>query len=276
MRKTNVAVAVLFSLFFLLPTARAEFELLPQSRDQQYRTFGLFIDNQTSALFMPNSNNVWLALGEQFALVENKDWYGSPQLIVFASVNAGDRLGGSVILVETLDIRAGLTYEFSFNEHQRMAITAMHQSGHTSDNVLDQSLVSPNMGNTQLLFRYFHDIEDKFRLGATLKPYIGSSPDMLVWGSDQFVEWFPWGTAEKSTSPTPFIAGGIEQYGHSAVNWTYHVQAGVYIGNHMKPLYQPNLRFVAGYYNGVDPRFKYLSFDNGYQRFYYLGAEVGL
>lgn len=265
-----------FPILFFATLARAEYELLPQSRDEQYRTFGLFIDNQTSALFMPSGNNVWLALGEQVPLVEFKDWYGSPQLVLFASVNAGDRLDGSLILMETIDIRAGLSYEFSFNDHQRMAITAMHQSGHTSDNIQDPTLVLPNLGNSQLLFRYFQDVEDRFRLGATLKPYVGSSPNMMGWGSDQFIEWFPWGTADTYDKMTPFIAGSIEQYGHLAVNWSFNVQAGVYLGNHMKALYKPNVRFVAGYYNGVDTRMKYQQFDNGFQRFGYLGAEVGL
>jgi hypothetical protein len=256
--------------------ARADYELIPESRDQQYRTFGLFIDNQTSALFMPTNNNVWLALGEQIPLVEFKDWYGDPQLIVFAGVNAGDRLGGPTILMETIDIRAGLSYEFSFNDHQRMAISWMHQSGHTSDSVEDKSLVDPNLGNEELLFRYFHDIDGHFRLGATIKPYVGSDPGIERWGSDQFAEWFPWGTASSPKKGTPFIAGSIEQYGRYAVNWTYHIQAGVYFGNHLLPLYKPNVRFVVGYYNGVDPRLKYAQFDNGFQRFYYLGAQVGL
>jgi hypothetical protein len=277
MKKNSASwIAFLLVVFFLAPAVRADYELLPESRDQQYRTFGLFIDNQTSILFEPTGNNVWLALGEQIPMVEFKDWYGKPQLVIFANVNAQDVLGGSTLLFETIDIRLGLSYEFSFNDHQRMSISLEHQSGHTSDNVQDQSIVLTNLGNEQTMFRYFHDVDDRFRLGATLKPYLGSDPREKFWGSDQFAEWFPWGTASTYTKPTPFIAGSMEQYGLRAVNWTYHIQAGVYFGNHMMPVYKPNVRLVVGYYNGVDPRLKYQQILNGFQRFYYVGAQVGL
>jgi hypothetical protein len=256
----------------------SNFVLLPESRDQQYRTFGLFIDNQTSGLFLPSGNDVWLALGEEVALLENKSWYGSPQLVLYASVNAGDRLktGSSTILMETIDIRAGLSYEFSIDEKQRIAVTYMHQSGHTSDDVQDETLVHPNLGNEELLVRYFRDIQDRFRLGGTLKPYFGSDPGIERFAADQFFEWFPWGTAARMDKFTPFIAGSVEEYGAQAINVTYHAQLGAYIGNHMQPIYKPNVRVVAGYYNGVDPRLKYAQFDFGFQRFYYFGAQLGL
>ena len=278
MKKLDWYAALVFLALSMATAARADMTLLPESRDQQYRTFGLFIDNQTSLLFIPAGNNVWLALGEEIPLVEMKNWYGSPQLMIYASVNAGDRLnsGGNTILMETIDVRAGLSYEFSFNEYERMSISWMHQSGHTSDDVQNPELVHPNLGNEEILFRYFRDIDDHFRLGGTLKPYVGSDPGIMTWGSDQFAEWYPWGTAANFDKFTPFIAGSMEQYGRYAVNWTFHAQAGVYIGNHLKPMYKPNIRLVAGYYNGVDPRLKYEQFLNGFQRFYYIGAQVGL
>jgi hypothetical protein len=256
----------------------ADLSVLPETRDQQYRTFGLFIDNQTSGLFLPNGNNVWLALGEEVALIEMKSWFGSPQLVLFASVNAGDRMkpGGSTILMETIDIRAGLSYEFSLDEKQRISVSYMHQSGHTSDDVQDDSIVHPNLGNEEILIRYVRDIQDRFRLGGTLKPYVSSDPGIDHFGADQFVEWFPWGTATSFDQVTPFIAGSLEEYGAGAVNMTYHLQAGAYIGNHLQALYKPNVRVVAGYYNGVDPRLKYAQFLGGFQRFFYFGAELGL
>lgn len=257
---------------------RAEMTMLPESRDQQFRTFGLFIDNQISGLFIPDGNRVWLALGDQIALAEFKSWYGSPQFVLYANINAGDRLNdsGNTILMETIDIRAGLSYEFSFNSVSRMSVSWMHQSGHTSDDVQDQDIVHPNLGNEQLLIRYIHDFQDRFRVGGTLKPYLGSDPGIKKYASDQFAEWFPWGTASRPSEATPFVAAGLEQFGADKVRMTYHAQAGVYFGNHLEPRYQPNVRFVGGYYNGVDPRFKYAQFKNGLSRFYYLGAQLGL
>lgn len=259
-------------------------ELLPESRDEQFRTFGLFIDNQTSFLYMPtvnnmdNNSNIWLALGGSFALAELHDWYGSPQLLVYASVNAGDRLkaGGTTILMETIDIRAGLSYEMSFSDKSRLAVSWMHQSGHTSDDVLDPELVHPNLGNEELLFRFIHDIDERFRVGGTLKPYLGSDPGLVRFASDEFGEWYPWGTASAFGKPTPFIAAGLEQWGPDKVRLTSHVQLGAYIGNHLQPLYKPNVRVVAGYYNGMDPRFKYAQFKVLTDHFYYAGFEVGL
>jgi hypothetical protein len=271
-------VTAFLFLALLAPIARADLSVLPESRDQQYRTFGLFIDNQSSALFMPSGNNVWLALGEEFALFENKSWYGDPQLVVTASINAGDRLNssGNTILMETVDIRFGLSYEFSFSDKSRMFVGWEHQSGHTSDDVQDPDIIHPNLGNEELFVRYIHDIEDKVRLGGTLKPYVGSDPGIQRYASDEFVEWFPWGTAQSFEKFTPFIAGSMEQYGADYIHNTYHVQAGAYIGNHLQALYKPSVRVVAGYYNGVDPRFKYAQFLDGLQRFYYFGAQVGL
>jgi hypothetical protein len=242
----------------VVQSACADWDLLPESRDQQFRTFGLFIDNQTSALFIPGSDNVWLALGEQIPLVEFKDWFGSPQLIVFASVNAGDRMNdnGTTILMETIDIRAGLLYEFSFDKKSRMSIGWEHQSGHTSDDVQDPSIVHPNLGNELFMVRYVHDVEDKFRLGGELKPYFAADPGM---------EHF-----------TPFIAASLEQYGPNHIQLTANAELGAYVGNHMNPYYKPSVRFVVGYYNGVDPRLKYAQFENGLQRFGYFGAQVGL
>ena len=95
MIKYEWLVVTLLLSSLALPLAWADTGLLPASRDEQYRTFGLFIDNQSTAIFEPTGNNVWLALGEEVPLLEKKDWYGSPQLLVFASINAGDRLNGS-------------------------------------------------------------------------------------------------------------------------------------------------------------------------------------
>jgi hypothetical protein len=270
------AILLAIPLSIAVSFAHADTVLLPESRDQQYRTFGLFIDNQTSALFGPDGNKVWLALGEQIALFEKKDWFGSPQLIVFADVNAGDRLQASTILMETIDIRVGLSYEFAFDEKSRMSVSWEHQSGHTSDNVPNQDIVLPNLGNEQILVRYFHDIEDRFRVGGTLKPYFASDPGIERYASDEFGEWFPWGTAADYTHFTPFIAGSMEQGGADKIHNTYHVQLGAYVGNHLQAVYKPSVRFVAGYYNGVDPRLKYEQFKDGLERFYYCGVQVGL
>jgi hypothetical protein len=263
-------------LALVAPLAHADTVVLPESRDQQYRTFGLFIDNQTSALFGPDGNKVWLALGEQIPLVEMKDWFGSPQLVVYASVNAGDRLQASTILMETIDIRLGLSYEFSFSEKSRMSVSVEHQSGHTSDNVQDQDIVLPNLGNEEVLVRYIRDIEDSFRVGGELKPYFAADPGLQRFASDEFVEWYPWGTAATYSHFTPFIAGSMDQGGADKIHNTYNVQLGAYIGNHLQAVYKPNVRVVAGYYNGVDPRLKYMEFKDGLERFYYFGVQVGL
>lgn len=267
-----------FAWMIFFQSALAEVRWLPESRDQQFRTFGLFIDNQTSILSLPSGNRFWLALGEQFAFFEMNDWRGSPQVVVFTSINAGDRMNGAgnTLLMETIDIRAGAVFEWNMDSSERISLGWMHQSGHTSDDVLDQDLVHPNLGNEQLLIRWFRDYHEKFRWGGTLKPYLGSDPGILRFASDQFFEWMPWGTSPRSDRFTPYFAGGLEQYGADKIHVTYHAQLGAFIGNHWKPAYQPNLRIAAGYYNGVDPRLKYAQFKDGLQRFCYLGVQVGL
>jgi hypothetical protein len=68
----------------------------------------------------------------------------------------------------------------------------------------------------------------------------------------------------------------MDQGGADKIHNTYNVQLGAYIGNHLQAVYKPNVRVVAGYYNGVDPRLKYMEFKDGLERFYYFGVQVGL
>jgi hypothetical protein len=134
----------------------------------------------------------------------------------------------------------------------------------------------PNLGNEQLWIRAIHDIDGDFRLGATLKPYVGSEPKMKPFAADQFFEWFPWGTPSSYKRGVPYVAIGLDEEGVEKVYLTYQAQLGVYWGNHMRREKHQTIRAVAGYYRGIDPRLKYAQFLLGRADFGYVGAMFDL
>lgn len=255
-----------------ISSAQAEWILIPESLHQQYHTLGLFIDQQ-SVLYFRDAKRAWGSISGNIALLEQSEWYGKPQLVLSASANTGFGITSKMdaLLTETIDARAGLAVNWAHTERLRFSVGWQHQSGHISDNVRDADLIGSNLGNEIFYVRTIWDPCKHLRVGATLKPYVGSEPKMKAFAADQFVEWFPLGTAENPRKPTPFIAGGIEQYGPRSIEFSWNINGGVYIGNHMQAVHMTSARLAVGYYDGMDPRMKYAQFKNGRINFAYFG-----
>lgn len=264
---------VLSCAFLSIGAARADLEIIPESRHHQYTTFGLFIEDGDSSLLLRNAARAWGAVGGALALASIEQWASKPQLIFHGSANASFRLNErhDTLLTETIDARVGLSFEFQINDESRWLVGWTHQSGHISDNVDDPSLIGPNLGNELIQVRYVRDIGQHARLGASFKPIIGSEPKMKFFGANQFAEWFPLGSSADFRKPTWFVATGLEQYGTEAVHLSVNTQIGAYIGSHLGKEHHSLMRLVLGYYNGVDPRMKYAQYKLQTMQFGYIG-----
>src|SRR3954465_2788300 len=78
--------------------ARADLIVLPESRHQQYSTYGLFVENQ-SAMLQRTGGRAWAAIGNNIALFEFPEMKHSPQLVLAASANASFRVIGVGMLL---------------------------------------------------------------------------------------------------------------------------------------------------------------------------------
>lgn len=262
---------VLMLLF--VSTAKADFIFLPESRNQQFRTFGLFIDEQSSVLIR-NAGKAWGSLGGAIALAELSEHELKPQLVMHGSANTGFSINkaADTLLTETIDARIGLSVDLNFNPEFRGMVMWTHQSGHISDNVPDADLIGPNLGNEIITLRVLRDINTRWRLGGALRLTVSSDPGMQGLGGEQFVEYFPHEFSEDSHKLNPFIALSTEEYGRSRVELTFHAQVGFAAGNHFLPRKISSMRFVLGYYNGTDPRLKYFQFKRARSEFGYAGV----
>jgi hypothetical protein len=259
------------------PPARADWTFLPVSRHQQFLTYGIFTEEQATLAFRDN-RRAWAAIGDAIALVEKNDWSFRPQLIVFGSVNVSFRENSWLLdfLTETFDARFGFAVESILTPKLRLSVGMTHTSGHGADSLLDQDLVAPNLGDDLVVARVIYDIDERWRLGLTLKPAINTDPSGQALGGEQFAEWFPWGLKKNFTGGSPYLALGLEESGKPSLIVTYHAQLGLLWGNHFGAEKNPALRLVAGYYSGQDPRLKYAQIKHTRASFFYGGVMINL
>ena len=246
--------------------------ILPESRDLQYRTYGLFFDQQSTLVYR-NGGHALGAIGGTIAVLEAPEWRWNPQLVANGSANAAFTLNsrGDTLLTETVDARVGLALDLRFDQSFRGTIIWTHQSGHISDNVPDTDLIGSNLGNEVITLRVIRDIDREWRLGGGLRPTVGSDPGMKVFGAEEFAEWFPWKADPNPHHFSPFVAVGFEEFGRQDIGLTFNAQAGWAAGDHFSELKHPGLRIVVGYYNGADPRLKYFQFKDSKVEFVYGG-----
>ncbi len=260
---------------FALPLARADVVFLPESHHHQYLTYGLFLDENSAALYR-TGGRAWGNLGGAIALFEENNLPTKPQLVFHAVVNAAYHMTpkGDAVAGETVDDRLGASFEFALQPDLRFSIGWEHWSGHASDDIPDRELIGPNLGDEMIPMRLVYDYQDLGRVGTTLRPVVGSEPGIRPFFMDQFIEVFPWRAQKDFRKATPYVSVGFEEYGRNYIVFTYHAQLGVYFGSHLEPEHHPTLRLAIGYYNGIDPRMKYAQFKDTRQNFGYGGVLV--
>lgn len=269
----SVKNKIILALSLLIASsAQAEFVFLPDNHHQQFQSYGLFFEQQ-STLVLRQEGRAWGAIAATLALFEEDQWIFKPQLVLHGSANASFKFNshGDMLLTETIDARVGLSLDLQFSESWRGFIMWTHQSGHISDNVPDPDLIGSNLGNEVIDFRVIHDIDQSFRLGGGIRPVVGSDPGMIAFGAEQFAEWFPWGAQPNPRKLSPYIATGFEEYGRRAIQLTFNAQIGLATGSHFLPQRYPAIRIVLGYYNGNDPRMKYFQMKYSRVEFFYGG-----
>lgn len=131
--------------------------ILPESHHQQYSTFGLFIDGQSTLIYRTISR-AWAGLGIGVPLLGFGPSELQPQLILTGNVNTALRLeSGGEFNSETADSRQGLTFEYPLHPDLRFSIGLVHASGHASDNVLELDLIPYDLGQDSMPMRVVYD-----------------------------------------------------------------------------------------------------------------------
>lgn len=269
----------LFIFFCLMMPifARAEWVVLPESKHQLFETFGLYIDEQ-SMILLRDSGRAWAAIGGSLGLLGNEELPLKPQLVIHGSANAAFQINqrGDTLLTQTVDARLGLAIDLQFDESFRGNVTWTHQSGHVADNVPDLDLFGSNLGNEIIDFRVVKDLQSKIRVGGGIRPTVGSDPGMIVFGEEQFVEYFPFEEGANPHEFKPYIACGFEEYGRGTIQFSSNFQIGYAAGSHFRKERHSSLRAVLGYYTGNDPRLKYYQFKHSRLGFAYAGLAFDL
>lgn len=269
------AVILLLVGHLAVAAAIAGATVLPPSRHHRFLTYGLFNEEET-ALFFRDSGNAWGSVGASMAFIEMTEWAGRPQLVLHGTVSASFRGLGRFFdyTTETFDGRFGVDVELELAPELRLLLGFTHISGHVADGIVDYTLVPPNLGDDAFVARLVWDPGGRFRLGASLRPLVGSDPIAQAFNADQFAEWFPFGSGESATGGVPYLAAGLQEGGPAAIRLSWHAQLGVYFGSHVGELKRPTVRFAAGYYDGIDPRLKLARFRGARLRFPYAGVAL--
>ncbi len=267
----KVLLGILLTLGGLpvLPTQAFAFEFLPESGHQRFQTFGLFIEDQTT-LIQQSGSRAWGALGTSIALFGLGSDTSSSQFVLTASVNTAFRLSQSLD-PETADARVSLKWETALSSDWLLSFGFSHASGHVNDDVIDKDLEALNVGIETFPLRIIYTGSEHFRPGLTFQPLFGSEPKTKGVQANQFLEIYPWGTSSEFRRGTPYLALGVEEYGHNKIDLSGHAQIGAYFGNHVQNKRFNSLRIVLGGYSGQDPRLKYYYYKDTRAKFAYAG-----
>jgi hypothetical protein len=269
-------------------SAKAELELLPDSHHQLFEAFVWFADEQFNLSFQGDAGlgqRLWTGAGGVIPLIGNEESPYKPQVVFHASANAATHLDGNLrFYTETFDARFGVYFDVQITENLRGFIGLTHNSGHAADgmNAADVAngqgalFVTP-VGEEFIPVRVIYDYQKMFRFGVEFKPFIRSAPQMTTLAFDQWIEYFPLGATDNPHWITPYISIGMDQEG--PVNYfsnRIEAQLGVYIGSHFSEVHKSTIRFLVGYYNGLDPRFKYQQVADSNAVFFYGGTMINL
>ena len=270
--------ALLLIATFCSAHAFAEWQLLPQSRHQLFRSYALFSDQQTGVVYY-GASRLWGVVGNNYALAGDPDRSSRPQLVTLGTINAAMVMeSGGRIVTDGFDVRVGLAYEFSLNDFSRLSIYAVHYSGHVAEGAVNQALLVTNLGSDIVGGRWFYDWKKYLRAGVGLNYYFRSGPKMKTLGAQETLEYFPLTALDDRHQLTPYLAAGMEHVGvaEHGIRTVYHLQVGAYLGTHLSTQPIQSIRAVLGVYKGPDPRLKYFAYHNASDTFGYTGVMVDL
>lgn len=250
--------------------------LLPVSRHGELVTYGLFAEEAMS-LVVKDQNRAFLGLGGSFAIVQAPEWWGAPQLVIGVNVLSSFGTKASHAFeygAESMDVRALLAVECFPPSLFNISLGLLHVSGHVLEGVAERDLLPPDLGEDGARMRITRDLDEKIRIGGTVRLFFKRAPEGRAINGDLFAEFFPWGadTREHRAEGAPFFAVGVEESGYRQMMVTAYLQAGVLFGNHFHSSPATALRLVAGYYHGADPRLKYFAFRDLRADFIYFGV----
>jgi hypothetical protein len=258
---------LLFLITLVLSNANAFEPAL--KRSQLFETFGLFTESGQSGIFYQGKDKLWADLNARITFYESENFWGKPQFVFNADLDASLRFKSKEFYSDTQDVTTGVAGLFTLNPNTRLMIYFSHLSGHTLEDVEDRDLISKDVGDDSIKFRLIKDFEDKIRLGGSLRLTFNSIAGYKKITADQFLEWLPLG--ENLHSKTPFVAIGLEENGIAKYILTSHLQMGYYLGNHMNIVHDDVVKFSIGWYNGIDPRQKYAQYRQNQTHFGYAG-----
>ena len=268
----------LIGVFFLFSAGSSQAELLPESHNQQYLTYGLLLDHQSSLLWRGSGKAIG-SISANLPLWQPEGGGPQPQLIFTADVIAGWFVQDGAFNSDEDDSVMKLAWNTWLSSDLLFSVGVEHTSGHTADDTHSHELDPYDAGIEDFPIRLIYDgalAEKKLRIGSTLKPLLGATPAILWLNLDEFFEYFPFGHFLGKKTWVPYLAGGLTESGHNRVEMTAHVQIGAYLGNHVEARHFTSARVVLGYYTGPDTREKFYLFKNSRQQFGYAGLMFDL
>jgi hypothetical protein len=265
-------------LLFTVPSARADWVVMPESREHLYRTYANFVD-ENNMLAWRGYNRYWATVGGDLPIVGDDDSSWHPQFVLHLSGNDSMHINdGGGVFTETLDTRLGLDAQFAVPQlwDIRFSIGVQHESGHTVDGTDNPELNILDLGDNTFRFQAYRDFDDTFRLGVLVAPVINSIPTDYPALAYVMGDYFPLGSTEDGHAFKPYISSSLGHRVGTTGHLTFQLQGGVAMGSHFHEHHTHVFRIAAGFYQGADPRSKYAQYDYLRTSFGYLGIMYEL
>lgn len=243
----------------------------PEKKGHLFQTFSLFTEEGQTAMYHQDASRYWGEIGSKITLFDVDSFWGKPQFVVNAGIQASMRNQGKEFNTDTIDVRIGIAGLFTIDSSTRLMVSISHLSGHALEDIPDKDLVPQNVGDEIIQFRLIRDFEKKIRLGGSLKYILGTENVIKRINADQFIEWFPVSERNSNHASSPYVALGFEENGFDKYVLTSHVQTGLYWGSHLGVDHDEIFRVSLGAYSGMDPRQKYSHYKHTKKTFGYLG-----
>jgi hypothetical protein len=260
------------------PSARADWEALPESRHHLYQTYANFVEQHNTVAWR-GDNRYWAAVAINLPVAGDNENARHPQVVFHLSGNDSMHVNaGGGVFTETLDTRIGFFYETRVPELWDLGFSLgiQHESGHTADGTDDPDLHPLNLGDNTFRFTAVKDFDRTVRASFQVAPVINSIPEKYPTLVTATAECFPWESNEGAHRFSPFVSTSVTHRLAFNGRVTFQLQVGVATGSHFQDAHTHDLQLAVGYYSGIDPRAKYSQYDHARTSFGFLGATFDL